>query len=148
MFHNIQHKIATLGFIGFLPHGPGTFGSAVGFLLILLLRPDDLLLMLMLAAVFIIGIISSHSAEKILGKDSGHIVIDELFGYMVSVLFVPMSIGYLIAAFILFRLFDIVKPPPISNMETMFSGGLGIMMDDLLAGIFANLCIQLWIYFF
>ena len=146
MFHDIRHKIATLGFIGFLPHAPGTFGSVAGLLFILLLRPDNVFLLLILIVVFAVGVVSSHAAEQVLGKDSGHIVIDEFFGYMISVLFIPNSIGYLMAAFILFRVFDIVKPSPIREMEKMFSGGLGIMMDDLLAGVFTNLCIQLWIY--
>ncbi len=147
MYHKIKCKIATLGFVGFLPHAPGSFGSAAGLLFILMLRPSDIFLLFLLLLAFGIGVMSSHAAEQVLGKDSGHIVIDEFFGYMVSVLFVPMSIGYLIAAFVLFRVFDILKPTPIREMETMFSGGLGIMMDDLVAGVFANLCIQLWIFF-
>ncbi len=146
MLRNILNKIATLGFVGFLPHAPGSFGSAAGLLFILVLKPNDGFLLVLLLLLFGIGVLSAHAAEQVLGKDSGHIVIDEFFGYMVSVLFVPMSIGYLIAAFVLFRVFDIVKPPPIRNMETMFSGGFGIMMDDLVAGVFANICIQLWIY--
>jgi phosphatidylglycerophosphatase A len=75
-------------------------------------------------------------------------VIDEFCGYFISVLFVPKSIGYLIAAFFIFRLFDIVKPPPVRNAENYFSGGFGIMFDDVLAAIYTNLCLQAWKFIF
>ncbi len=99
------------------------------------------------SAVFILGVPVSHHAEKQLGKDSGHIVIDEFSGYLISVLFIPRSLGYLFAAFILFRIFDILKPPPIRKIEESVPGGAGIMADDVLAGIYANICLQLWRYF-
>jgi phosphatidylglycerophosphatase A len=138
--------IATLGFIGYLPFAPGTFGTAAGFLFVLLLKGEDIRLLIFSAVIFLLGLFTSHSAEKQLGKDSTHIVIDELCGYMISVIFIPKSIGYLIAAFILFRIFDIFKPPPIRAIERNVSGGAGIMLDDVLAGIFTNVCLQLWRY--
>ncbi len=138
--------IATLGFIGYMPYAPGTFGSAAGFLLVLLIRPDDLNLLIILMPLFILGIVTAHNTEKLLGKDSGHIVIDELCGYLISVLFIPKTFGYLLAAFILFRVFDIFKPPPIRKIEKVIPGGAGIMMDDVLAGIYANVCLQGWIW--
>ena len=144
MFKKIEHKIATLGFIGFLPYAPGTFGTAVSFLFVLLLRPGEFFLLPVIIAMFVLGTYVSTSTEKLLGKDSGHIVIDELCGYIVSVLFVPKTIGYLVAAFILFRIFDIVKPPPIRRIEKEVPGGLGIMLDDLAAGIYANICLHIW----
>ncbi|MBI4847392.1 MAG: phosphatidylglycerophosphatase A [Nitrospirae bacterium] len=127
-----------------MPYAPGTFGSAAGFILAILLRPDDSTLVIFALSVFFIGLYASHQAEKSLGKDSGHIVIDELCGYFVSVLFVPKSVGYFIAAFVLFRIFDILKPPPVRSAERLVPGGAGIMLDDLLAGIYANACLQLW----
>jgi phosphatidylglycerophosphatase A len=138
--------IATLGFIGYLPYAPGTFGTAAGLLFVLLLKGDDIRILIFFAVIFLLGLFTSHSAEKQLGKDSTHIVIDELCGYMISVIFIPKSIGYLIAAFILFRIFDIFKPPPIRAIERNVPGGAGIMLDDVLAGIFTNVCLQLWIY--
>ncbi len=142
MIKESLHKIATLGFIGFTPHAPGTMGTAVSFVLILILQPNDLLLLLALVPLFLLGMRAAGISEKILGKDSGHIVIDELYGYMVSVIFIPKSAGYLIAAFILFRVFDIFKPSPIREMEETFSGGFGIMIDDVIAGVYTNLCLQ------
>jgi phosphatidylglycerophosphatase A len=138
--------IATLGFIGYIPFAPGTAGTAAGFLLVLLLNPDDVSLPIVAVLVFFLGMLTSHQAEKQLGKDSSHIVIDELCGYLISVLFIPSSIGYFIAAFILFRIFDIVKPPPIRKIEKVVPGGAGIMLDDVLAGLYANVCLQLWRY--
>ena len=90
----------------------------------------------------------SHQAEKDLGKDSGHIVIDEFCGYLTAVLFIPKTPAWLIAAFILFRIFDIFKPPPIRKVERLIPGGAGIMLDDILAGIYANICLQAWRYLF
>ena len=94
---------------------------------------------------FILGILSSHAVEKnTVIKDNKHIVIDEFIGYLVSIMFLPLTIGYVISAFFLFRIFDILKPPPIRNLEKVLSGGIGIMLDDLLAGIFTNIILQIW----
>ncbi|MEW6599835.1 MAG: phosphatidylglycerophosphatase A [Nitrospirota bacterium] len=140
--------IATLGFIGYIPYAPGTFGSAAGLLMALLAVPVDLTLLIILPFLFLLGMTAAHNAEKQLGKDSGHIVIDELCGYLVSVLYVPRTPGYLFTAFVLFRVFDIFKPPPIRRLEKTVPGGAGIMLDDVLAGIYANACLQVWMRFF
>jgi phosphatidylglycerophosphatase A len=146
LLNQIYHIIATVGFAGYFPFAPGTAGTAAGFLFLLLLRPSDAGLLFIILPLFIAGVLASHNAEKVLGKDSGHIVIDEFCGYLLSVAFLPRSMGYLIAAFFLFRFFDIVKPPPVRNAENYFSGGMGIMLDDVLAGIYTNICLQLWNY--
>ncbi|MBI5665651.1 MAG: phosphatidylglycerophosphatase A [Nitrospirae bacterium] len=143
----ISKYIATLGFIGYLPYAPGTFGSAIGFLPVIVFKPEDMSLLAVILPLLLLGTITSHNAEKLLGKDSGHIVIDELCGYLISVLFVPKTFSYLFAAFILFRVFDILKPPPIRKIDEMVPGGAGIMLDDVIAGIFANLCLQGWMWF-
>jgi phosphatidylglycerophosphatase A len=132
--------------MGYLPYAPGTFGSAVAFLTILLLHLDDIKILIILPPLFLLGFLASHHAEKILGKDSGHIVIDEFCGCLAAVLFLPKNIAYLTAAFVLFRAFDILKPPPIRKIEEIVPGGMGIMLDDLLAGIYTCLCLQLWRY--
>jgi len=144
MLNHVYHIIATLGFTGYIPYAPGTFGTAIGLLAILLIRPGDAVLLLLSIPVIIAGTVSAHHSEKALGKDSGHIVIDEFCGFLVSVMFLPKSTGYLIAAFVLFRLFDIFKPPPINRIESSISGGAGVMLDDLLAGVYANICLQVW----
>lgn len=137
--------VATVFGVGYSPVAPGTAGTGVALLLFWLLRPDAQLHLLLAAGIISIGIIVSHYADKAFGtKDSGRIVIDEVAGYAVSVLFLPMTPGYLIAGFLLFRVFDIVKPPPVRQIERALPGGLGVVMDDVAAGIYANLCLQLW----
>ena len=130
-----------------MPSAPGTFGTLASFLVIALTTPSDNILLPLFSFLLILGVWSSHHAEKVLGKDSGHIVIDEFCGYVVSVMFIPPELAYYIAAFILFRAFDIFKPFPIHNMEKHIPGGAGIMLDDVLAGIYANLCLQSLLYF-
>lgn len=137
--------IATVFFIGYIPFAPGTFGSLAGVIFIWAFKPDVPGQVILLITGFVLGILSSHIAEKDFGiKDSKHIVIDEFVGYLASVIFLPLTAGYIIAAFFLFRFLDILKPPPIRSLERMFSGGMGIMVDDVLAGIFTNIILQLW----
>ena len=145
-FNKLLSKIiATVFFIGYIPFAPGTFGSLAGLIFIWVFKPDTVQQISILTAGFIIGVLSSHIVEKDSGiKDSKHIVIDEFIGYLVSIIFLPLTPGYVVAAFFLFRFFDILKPPPIRNLEKIFSGGIGVMIDDLLAGIFTNIILQIW----
>ncbi len=148
MNNKLQQTIATCGFIGHLPYAPGTFGSALALLLVFVIKPDNLELLIIFLPVFLLGLITSHTAEKNLGRDSGHIVIDEFSGYLAAVLFIPKSTGYLLAAFLLFRIFDIIKPPPIRKMEKLFCGGTGIMLDDIMAAVYTNICLQIFMLMF
>jgi phosphatidylglycerophosphatase A len=137
--------IATLGFIGYLPVAPGTFGSLVAFAFFILLKPSAFIHIFILFLIVPIGVISSHHAERLLNdKDSKHIVIDEFCGYLISVLFIPFSTGYAAAAFFLFRFFDILKPFPIKKIESSLSGGNGIVADDIMAALYTNLILQIW----
>jgi phosphatidylglycerophosphatase A len=137
--------IATLGFIGYMPFAPGTFGTLAAVVFMIILKPSVSLHIALTVFFIIAGILSSDKTEKFLGqKDSRHIVIDEFTGYMSSLLFLPLSWGYIIAAFILFRFFDILKPPPLRRLEDVFNGGFGIMADDIGAAVYTNLMLQLW----
>lgn len=141
----LSKTVATVFFIGYIPFAPGTFGSLAGLGFVWLLSPDLYQQTVILIAGFFIGVLSSHIVEKDSGeKDSRNIVIDEFVGYNASVLFLPLTIEYLFAAFILFRLLDILKPPPIRNVEIGLKGGIGIMIDDLMAGVFVNIILQVW----
>jgi phosphatidylglycerophosphatase A len=138
-------NIATLGFVGYIPYAPGTFGTLTGLALFLLIRPSSPVHVLIILGCTVLGVIASSVAEILLAeKDSKKIVIDEFTGFFVSVLFLPKTLGFILAAFVLFRLFDILKPLAIKKLETTLSGGLGIMADDLLAGVFANILLQIW----
>jgi phosphatidylglycerophosphatase A len=137
--------IATIGFIGHLPFAPGTFGSLVAFAFFILLKPNPSIHILILLLLIPLGIISSHHAERLLNsKDSKHIVIDEFCGYLLSVVLLRFSYAGAIIAFFLFRFFDILKPFPIKKVESILSGGKGIMADDMVAAIYTNLILQLW----
>lgn len=141
----LYKHLATLGFIGYLPIAPGTFGSLAAMSLFLMLRLPFPAHLLILAVITAVGIRSAGYAEEVLEeKDSSHIVIDEVAGYCLSVLLIPHELAYYLAAFFLFRFFDILKPPPIRNIERSVAGGAGIVADDLMAGLYTNLILQAW----
>jgi phosphatidylglycerophosphatase A len=142
MHKTVSKIIATLFFIGYLPYAPGTFGTLAGMLFIWILKPSFLCQFGIVCVTVIIGIITSGIAEKAFGeKDSRHIVIDEFAGYLCSVIFLPLTPAYMIAAFFLFRFFDILKPPPIRMLERI-GGGVGVMCDDVAAGVVTNVILQ------
>lgn len=139
----ISRVISTVFFIGYIPLAPGTFGTLAAALFVWIFQPSVALLLVLLSATLIIGVITSGITEKALRqKDSRHIVIDEFAGYLCSVIFLPLTPFYMIAAFALFRFFDIVKPPPVGLFEKL-GGGMGIMLDDVAAGLMTNILLQI-----
>jgi len=133
-------QLLALGFgSGRAPVAPGTFGTLVGVLFYLPLADLPLLPYLAITSLlFVIGIpICGRAAEQFGVHDHGAIVWDEIVGYLVTMAFAPSGWLWVIIGFALFRLFDIWKPWPIALLDRQVSGGLGIMLDDLLAGIFA-----------
>lgn len=137
--------IATGLWVGNLPKAPGTWGSLAALLPWLLIRGLTLpLYLLVLLVVFIIGFFAAGSAEKILDRaDAGPIVIDEILGMLIALTLAPDHPVAWILGFILFRIFDIAKPFPVSWFDQRVHGGIGIMMDDVVAGIYALICLQL-----
>lgn len=137
-------NIATLGPVGYMPKAPGTAGTAAALLLVLLMKPSATVFIMLILVVTVLGVMASERAEKILKeKDSSHIVIDEVAGYLLAMVFLPQTTGYFVASFTLFRIFDILKPGPIRKLQHL-SGGAGVMADDIAAGIISNLILQLW----
>jgi phosphatidylglycerophosphatase A len=128
---------------GYAPIAPGTAGSAVGLLLFLpLQRLTAPWQMLVTALVFAVGVgASTHVARRVSRKDPGIVVVDEIVGMWVSLLFLPFTPAAAVLGFLLFRLLDVRKPYPARQLEAL-PGGLGIMADDLMAGIYANLCLR------
>lgn len=136
---NPVHFLA-LGFgSGLIPFMPGTFGSLAALPLLipfLYLPPITLLIAAVLASA--IGIyLCGKTADDMQVHDHGSIVWDELAGILLTFLWVPLSLWTVVAGFILFRFFDIVKPWPIGPVDKYVSGGLGIMLDDIIAGLMA-----------
>lgn len=142
--------IATGFYIGNIPKAPGTWGSVVGLFLWLLFKDTTLPTYLAItAAVFVIGFFAAGSAEKILDRpDAGSIVIDEIVGMFITLTVAPAHPVAWLLGLALFRLFDITKPFPVSWFDTHIHGGIGIMMDDVIAGIYAFISLQLlWFLF-
>jgi phosphatidylglycerophosphatase A len=135
---------STGGYIGKLPFAPGTFGSVVGLVICFLLSRISVSLSALLTVVLILSAIwLSEHAERIIGeKDPGCIVIDESAGMVVTLMGLPFNAVTAIAGFILFRLLDIVNPPPVRTIQDGLSGGAGVVMDDVAAGIIGNLLIR------
>ncbi|OGW28499.1 MAG: hypothetical protein A2X59_10300 [Nitrospirae bacterium GWC2_42_7] len=146
---HILKNIATLGFIGYIPFASGTFGTLLGLIFFLLLKPSLPFHLIVIFAAIFIGIYASSTAERIFNeKDSSKIVIDEFTGFWVAVLYLPNAQSLLFPAFLLFRFFDIIKPLGIRKLENTLNNGTGIMADDILAGIYTNIVLQLWIKLF
>jgi len=142
---NLAVLLASVLYIGYAPIAPGTFGSFAAAVAVWIFQPGLMALAVSAVLVFFIGLWASGETARAVGReDPGLVVIDEVAGYLVSVMFLPLTPGYIIAAFFLFRFFDILKPPPVRNAERRFSGGLGIMLDDVLAGVYTNLGLQAW----
>lgn len=140
--------IATGAYSGYSPFAPGTAGTVVAIPLYLLISG---LPPLFFAAVVLLllplSFWSAGIAEEIFGsKDSSQIVIDEIIGFLVTMFLVPFGLPYIIAGFFLFRFFDIIKPYPVSAMEKL-GGGVGVVLDDVVAGVYANIVLQILIYF-
>ena len=137
--------IATGFGLGYIPLIPGTFGTLPGLPLCFFLAQVPVAI----ATVFVIGLIVlamwlAGAAEKSLGqKDPGKIVIDEIAGLTVALLGLPFDAFHVIAGFIAFRIFDAWKPYPLRAMEKRFSGGVGVVIDDVGAGIYANILLRL-----
>jgi phosphatidylglycerophosphatase A len=145
---NIYTLLSTVFGIGFIPFMPGTFGTAAAAALYLLIREDivekahvTLTILPLIVLAYFIGVFITGKAEKKLGHDAGSIVFDEFVGYFISVMFLPKSLLLAVYAFAIFRVFDIAKPYPIKLLQKL-KGGWGVMTDDVLAGIYTNVFLQ------
>ena len=140
--------IGTAMGLGFSPIAPGTAGALGGCLIALLLMQyavfPVLTLISLIVLFFFVGVYSSGQLEKYWGKDPSKVVIDEVVGMWIAMLMIPSGWMYTLAAFILFRFFDIYKPLFIRKAENL-KGGWGIMTDDVVAGMYANALIQLFV---
>lgn len=140
--------MATLGGAGFSPVAPGTVGSALTAVLWFVLQPSLTAQGIVLLILLGLGWWSSEVfAKKLNAKDPSIIVVDEAAGMWIALLAVPHNVWAVLGAFALFRFFDIVKRGPVKQAEAL-PGGLGIMADDVVAGLFARAVIALLLVFF
>lgn len=146
-----SHFIA-LGFgSGLAPRAPGTFGTLLGWALFPALGGsfDDVTLLVLLAVFFAGGVLACNRAGRALGvPDHGAIVWDEMVAIWLVLLFTPSSLLWQAVAVGLFRFFDIVKPPPVRNVEAAFKGGFGVMIDDIVAAGYALLVLAVLVRLF
>jgi phosphatidylglycerophosphatase A len=150
---SVLGKLATFvgsaGYVGFVPVAPGTFGSAAGLLVYAAVRASESWLVegVVLAVALLGGIWAADRMERDLGKDPGPVVIDEVLGMLVTLAFLDVNVTGAIVGFLLFRVLDVIKPPPAARLENLH-GGPGIMFDDLMAGVYGHLVMRAGIVFF
>jgi phosphatidylglycerophosphatase A len=140
--------IATFFGCGHFPIAPATFASFVfAALMFVLPLPSPAVWAALTLAVTIVGIWAAGRAEEEFGHDGHPIVIDEIAGMLVTLFWMPKELWVWAAGFALFRVFDVWKPFPAGRAQAL-PGGLGVVMDDLLAGVYAHLCLRLALPFF
>jgi phosphatidylglycerophosphatase A len=145
----MNKAIASIFGIGFIKGG-GTLAAIVtcAFIYLLWQQPwfnSPVYLLLITIVIIVLGIYTGNRVEADWGKDSYRVVIDEVAGMLVTMLFVPVNLYFLLAGLVLFRFFDIVKPLYIRRMEAL-PAGTGVMMDDVLAGVYANIVLQIIVF--
>ena len=136
--------LATCGYVGYAPLAPGTFGSAAGLGVFVLVRSSGSTLVELgtIVALFAIGVWSGTVAEEHFGGvDPGPIVLDEVVGMLITLAFIPVNMAGAIVAFLIFRFLDVVKPWPARRLEQL-PGGFGVVLDDMMAGVYGN--VMMW----
>ncbi|MDH4210281.1 MAG: phosphatidylglycerophosphatase A [candidate division WOR-3 bacterium] len=136
----LKTLFATGFLLGYSPVAPGTLSCFLGVLIWYLLHISEIGYIIVASALFIIGVIVSGDLEKNWGKDPRRVVIDEYTCILLPLYFTPLRIVPLAITFVLFRVFDILKPPPLKYIEKL-GGGWGIMLDDLMAAVYTTIII-------
>jgi phosphatidylglycerophosphatase A len=133
---------------GYIPIAPGTVGTLVAIPLFLILSsiPSPLYELTILTFFFFASWISGEAQRSWGRTDHPRIVIDEMMGFLITMLWLPKTALFIVLGFFLFRFFDIVKPPPIRILERV-KGGYGVVLDDVLAGVYSNIILQIISYF-
>ena len=126
---------------GYAPIAPGTAGSLLALIIYFLFPLNSFYWLTISIMLFFAGVWAGFKIEKDKGEDPGLVVIDEMVGQWLTVLFLPPTLVTLLTGFILFRLFDIFKPYPVNKSQKL-KGGWGIMIDDVLAGIYATIILH------
>ncbi|HET9359423.1 MAG TPA: phosphatidylglycerophosphatase A [Vicinamibacterales bacterium] len=139
--------VATCGYVGYVPVASGTFGSAAGLAVFAAVRLSESVAveLAVIVLLFVVGIWSSNVAERhIGGVDPAPVVIDEVAGMLITLALLPVNVYGAIVGFLIFRLLDVIKPWPADRLERLH-GGLGVMADDAMAAVYANLALRILI---
>lgn len=145
MIERLAFFVATVGFVGRFPVAPGTAGSVAGIFAYGLVRFIDVpgLEAAAIVVTLALGVWSGTIVERFMGgKDPGPVVIDEVLGILITLAFLDVNVAGAIAGFMLFRLFDVIKPYPAARLENL-PGGFGIMMDDAMAAVYSHAAMRL-----
>lgn len=139
--------LATGCFTGFLPTMPGTWGTFAAIPLVILSHKGGTIAQAVTAVIFLVfaAWIAGKAEMLFEDRDARPIVIDEMVGFLISLLWLPLSLLTGCLGFVIFRLFDIVKPPPASTVEKRLQGGWAVVMDDVLAGVYTNITLRIFL---
>ncbi len=151
---NLPVIISTFFGAGYFPKAPGTAGTLIAVFVYLLLPmklfgsfENNFIFLICVLILSLISVFFISKAEKKLGHDNNKIVLDEFLGYFIAVVFLPKTVLIAVLAFILFRFFDIFKPEPVNILQKL-PVGWGVMADDLMAGVYTNISLQILTRFF
>lgn len=151
---NLPVIISTFFGAGYFPKAPGTAGTLIAVFVYLLLPmklfgsfENNFIFLICVLILSLISVFFISKAEKKLGHDNNKIVLDEFLGYFIAVVFLPKTVLIAVLAFILFRFFDIFKPEPVNILQKL-PAGWGVMADDLMAGVYTNISLQILTRFF
>jgi len=144
---NFFEKLIGSGFYtGFFPVASGTIGSLAALIIYLIPGFEKLFIIIPFTLIFIVyGIYLGNKFETNYGKDPAECTVDEVVGTWISVLALPKTLWIIVIAFFIWRILDIIKPPPARNLERL-KGGLGIMLDDVVSGIYTLIIMHLIVY--
>ncbi len=137
--------VSTVAYVGFFPIAPGTAGSLAALVpyAAVVWMGMPVVEALLIVAVLLVGVWAATRSEALLGgKDPGPVVIDEVLGMLVTLAFLPLSAAGIVLGFVLFRIYDVIKPYPAGRLEHA-PGGWGVMLDDLMAGLYAHVTLRL-----
>jgi phosphatidylglycerophosphatase A len=136
--------------VGYSPLAPGTLGTLIAIpVYYFLSQIASPVYEITLIGFFFLSVWISENSEAFFGKkDDPRIVIDEMMGFLITMLWVPKATVFIIIGFFLFRFFDILKPFPIRDLERRLKGGFGVVLDDVMAGVYANIILQIIAHYF
>jgi phosphatidylglycerophosphatase A len=136
--------------VGYSPIAPGTTGTLLSIPIYLFLSqiPSRLYELTLLTFFFLASWIAEQAQKYWATRDDQRIVIDEIMGFLITMLWIPRTIFFISMGFILFRFFDILKPFPIRRLEKRWKGGFGVVLDDVAAGVYVNIILQIISYYF
>ena len=139
--------VATVMGVGYAPFAPGTFGTAAGLLLWAVLPTAPAVQALAILALFAVGSWSGSVAERHFGRtDPGQVVVDEVMGMLITLFMIPVGWWGAVAGFLIFRVADVLKPFPANRLERL-PGGVGVMADDAMAAVYANVALRVALMF-